>query len=100
MLGLGRYKAKICACGFHESIASDPENHFTFDQRICPVCKGSAQYDRVLQDADERQRKQMGDNTPANAPRLADGRHVRTRRMSPQEIAERRASSPGSTGRP
>ena len=44
MLALGRYRAKVCACGYHESLTGDPSNHFTFDVRTCPVCKGQAQF--------------------------------------------------------
>ncbi|GHJ59130.1 hypothetical protein NOK12_16480 [Nocardioides sp. OK12] len=88
MLGLDEYEAGICACGFHQSLADDRENFFTFETRTCSVCKGQAQFSRQQHDADQRATPE--DASPAS-PRPGDGRHTYTRRMSPSEVEERRS---------
>lgn len=97
MIDLGRYEASVCDCGFPESLTRDPSNHFTFDVDKCPVCKGQAQFSRVLHAEDEAARKARGENTPPAVPDPADGRRVLTRLMAPDEVQARRSSgsSPG-----
>lgn len=90
MLALLRYRAKVCACGYHESLTNDPANHFTFEVKTCPVCRGAARFGRMQQAEDERQRKAMGPNVPAIAPSPADGRRTITRLMSPDEVGQLR----------
>lgn len=100
MLKLARYEAGVCACGYHESIATDPTYHYTFETKVCPVCKGAAQFGRIQHDADEQFRKARGEKAPPGSPDPADGRRTMTRVMTPAEVAERRASSPQSKARP
>lgn len=101
MLALGRYQARICRCGFHESLTADPANHFTFDVRVCPVCRGAAQFARTQDAADARHRKTHSrDNEAAPGPDPADGRRMFTRLLSPQEAATRRNSPVGGATRP
>lgn len=95
MLALARYELKVCDCGFHESLARDPSNHFTPEVEQCPVCKGVAQFMRVLNAGDERSRKAFGDKRPPATPDPADGRRVLMRMMSPDEVAARRANGSG-----
>lgn len=101
MLALGRYRAKVCACGYHESLANDPDLYFTFDVRTCPVCRGQAQFKRIQDADDEAIRKQQGEKRPPGTPDPADGRRVVTRLMSPQEVQlQRNQTSEVSRGRP
>lgn len=93
MIGLARFEAKVCDCGFHEALARDPGNHFTFDVDACPVCKGAAQYGRVLAASDEQARKALGENRPPATPDPADGRRVLTRLMAADEVAARRTNN-------
>lgn len=93
MLKLGRYEAKVCECGFHESLTRDRSNHFTFDVDTCPVCRGVAQMGRRLEAEDTRFVKMLGDNPIPEAARPSDGRHVSTRMMHPDEVTKRRGPS-------
>ena len=43
LLALATYEAGLCECGWHKDLTDDRSNHFTFDDRTCPVCKGTAQ---------------------------------------------------------
>jgi hypothetical protein len=89
LIGLAVYERGVCACGFHESVASDRENHFTFEDSTCPVCRGAARYARMQAATDERQRD---DNAAPATPRPGDGRRTFIRRLSATEVVERRAS--------
>lgn len=93
MLGLVRYETRVCECGFHESLTHDPSNHFTPEVDQCPVCKGVAQFVRVLNAGDDAARKALGENRPPATPDPADGRHVRMRMMSADEVQARRRGS-------
>ena len=90
MLALGKFEAGLCECGWHEDLTGDPDNHFTFVERVCPVCRGSAQQTRMQHAADEAFDKTLGDKPPPGAPRPADGRRTAVRLMGPDEVAERR----------
>lgn len=92
MLALTIYERGICRCGFHESLTSDPENHFTFDTVTCPVCRASDQFGRVQHAQDQRAAEQRGPKAPPGQPRPEDGRRTMLRRMSATEVEERRAS--------
>lgn len=95
MLALGRFELKLCACGFHEALTSDPTNHFTFDERVCPVCRGGARYERKRAREDDEVRTKLGDKSPTDP---TDGRRIYTRLMSPDEVEEvrhRRSSRGG-----
>lgn len=93
MLGLVAYRAGLCACGWHESLATDKSNHFTFEDKFCPVCAGVAQYDRITRDRDETMVKRLGEKPPPSAKRPSDGRRTFTRMMSPDEVAAK--ANPG-----
>lgn len=81
------YEHGVCECGFHESLTTDRSNHFTFDVRECPVCKGAAKFARIQQHADEQADKRLGDDPPPTAARAGDGRRTYLRQMSPLEVA-------------
>jgi len=87
MLALDIYRRGVCACGFHESLTEDRANHFTFDQRTCPVCRGVAKMARLQAHEDEQAEKALGQNPAPGIPRLADGRRTFVRMMSPLEVA-------------
>ena len=89
LLALRRYQAEVCDCGIHESQTADKSNVFTFDKRTCPVCKGLAQYQRILAAEDRSAEDQVKDAPPAT-PRPSDGRRLYVRQLSPVEVAERR----------
>lgn len=86
MLGLGIYEAGICECGIHESLTSDPSNHFTFEQRTCSVCRGVARYGRMMAHSDDLARKTIGENPPPGTPDPADGRRLFVKMLSPLEV--------------
>lgn len=91
MLALEQYEAGVCACGFHESLAGDSANHFTFEDKTCPVCRGSARYARIQHAADELATKARGENAPPATPHPADGRKTFVRKLGAFEVAELRA---------
>lgn len=93
MLALRYYERSICECGFHESAATDRSNFFTFESRICPVCRGAAKQARIQAHADERDDKQLGENPPPGASRAADGRRTFVRQMNPLEVARLKGDS-------
>jgi hypothetical protein len=97
MLALGYYEAGVCECGFHESLTGDKANHFTFDTKTCPVCRGSAKMARIQADADERSDKSLGEHPAPGLSRAGDGRRMFVRRMSPLEVAAKSVpqQSPG-----
>lgn len=86
MLILGRYEAKVCDCGFHESLTNDKVNHFGFEVRTCLVCRGAAKYARIQDEVDEQERKALKDNP--RAYRSSDGRRVFTKLLSGDEVTE------------
>ena len=70
--------------------ATRTPEHFTFDVKVCNVCKGAAQFSRVQAEADERAVKALGEKPPAISPRPMDGRRTLARMMSAAEVAARR----------
>ena len=87
LLALSIYERGVCECGFHESLATDRANNFTFETKTCPVCRGVAKMARLQFHADEQSDKAMGENPPPGLPRAADGRRTYVRMMSPLEVA-------------
>lgn len=82
-------------CGLHPVILDDPEhNAFTFEERLCTVCKGQDVYGRVIAERDEnaapKDPKGQPLPWPAKQPRPSDGRHVHLRRMSDDEVQKRK----------
>lgn len=82
MQGLVEYERGLCACGWHESLTDDENLHFTFEKKVCPVCAGHAQYDRVLLEGDK---KEIESDRPARLPRRTDGRRIFSRLVRPDE---------------
>lgn len=95
MLGLSAYEDGLCECGFHESLTGDKSMHFTFENHVCPVCKGSAQWARMQHHQDDEARKAHGDNPPPNTPDPADGRRSFVRLMSPDEVRQLKSKRQG-----
>lgn len=87
LLALSLYEQQLCKCGFHPSIANDPDNDFQPVDVVCPVCAGSDGWVRVLQERDEPVMKAMKD-APAQQPRPWDGRHSYVQQLTPQQAAE------------
>lgn len=91
--GLTQYDHECCPdCRLHESVLNDPErNAFTFDESFCKVCAAQVAYGRWLaaMDAGEAEGKK-----PADFAKPGDGRHVRMRRMTADEIAARHTKPP------
>jgi hypothetical protein len=94
MEALSIYESGVCECGFHESLATDKANVFTFETRSCPVCRGTAKFARIQGHADEQSDKSLGDNPAPGLNRSADGRRTFVRQMSPIEVALRDQSVP------
>lgn len=92
MLALGQYEAKVCECGFHESLTNDPANHFTFEDRTCPICRGAARYDRMLGRGDDRLRKQRGADSVVDP---SDGRRTFIKQMTTDEVEQRKGGRRG-----
>lgn len=91
MAGLTAYEGKVCGgCGWHEDLATDRSNYFTFEDKRCPVCAGHARLGRIRAAADEKHRKAMGDHPPADRAEPGDGRRTLSRLMSPEEVARRK----------
>lgn len=90
MLGLATYEQGICACGFHSSLTGDMSNVFQPVIETCPVCAGSARYNRVLAEQDKKATKALGEDPPASARLPDDGRHVFMRQLNPGEVQELR----------
>lgn len=89
MLALELYESGLCSCGWHESLTQDKANHFTFTDKHCPVCRGTAQYARVQAEQDQRATKALGDTPDPAAPRPTDGRRTIVRMMGDAEVATR-----------
>lgn len=87
---LRAYEDGICDCGFHQSLGEDKANHFTFEERICPFCRGNARYERIQKARDEEYEAALGESPPPGVVRLPDGRKTATRLMSPDEVEQRR----------
>lgn len=85
MQGFVKFEEGLCSCGWHESLTNDKANHFTFEDRVCPVCAGVAQYGRVLAERDEVAEKRLGEKAPARAKRPGDGRRTFTKMLGPDE---------------
>lgn len=97
MLALEYYRRGVCDCGFHELLTTDRNNHFTFESKVCPVCRGSARQARVQEHADDLADKSLGENPPPTSPRSGDGRRTFVKQMTPLEVAartSRRTKSP------
>lgn len=91
------YERGLCDCGFHMSLTEDRSNYFAIEERRCPVCASAAKYGRIQQDADDRAKKAQGENPPPGSPQPGDGRTTYLRRMSPVEVAEKRARRAATT---
>lgn len=78
MLGLAQFEAKVCECGFHESVA-DEDPDLELAVRVCPVCSGLARHMRKMAAADDAARKALGAKPDPEARHPGDGRHVRLR---------------------
>lgn len=87
LLALSLYEQQVCKCGFHPSIANDPDAVFQPTDIVCPVCAGSDGWMRIQQDRDEATQKSMKD-APAEKPRPWDGRHSYMQHLTPQQAAE------------
>lgn len=70
------------------------QNHFTFDERECPVCAGAARWGRVLAADDDKFVKGLGKNPPPDASRPSDGRRTYARMKSEAEVAADDQSGP------
>lgn len=88
--GLDMHERQSCpGCGLHESITSDPDAAFTFEERTCPVCQGQDGYARILAERDNKWHEH-NQNVSAAARQPSDGRMVFMRPMSPDEVEARK----------
>lgn len=98
--GLAQMGREECpGCGFHSSILADPEAHrYTFEHRVCEMCKAHTVYGRWLAYSERRTLKQLED-APPMVPRPGDGRHIHLRPMTEQEKHEQPYQGGGNRGR-
>lgn len=88
MQALTEYEAKVCDCGFHESVAdTDPDLELVF--RTCPVCAGTAQQMRVIAAQDDKAVEKLGKTPAPEAVRPDDGRHIGLRRKMPAQPTDK-----------
>lgn len=87
MLALALYEAGLCECGFHTSLAHDPEKWFTVEDQRCPLCADLEAQGRVRAEKDRKVEEALKDQ-PA-APRPSDGRRSFVRELTPIEAEER-----------
>lgn len=85
MEALTAFEGGVCKCGFHESLATDRGNHFTFEDKHCPVCAGIAQYERIQHARDDMSLKRH-EKPPPGMPRPSDGRRTFTRMLDSDEV--------------
>lgn len=85
LLAYQQLQRETCTCGYHPSL-TDPDsgNVFTPESRVCPVCAGEAQWDRMLREDDEKHAK-LHEDRPVKTPRPADGRRSFMRLMPPKK---------------
>ena len=87
LIGLARFENEVCRCGYHPSLANNPDNDFTPETVHCPVCGGQAAWDRELHERDKAAEKgeqfTEAQVRAARAPRPADGRRTFMRPMGP-----------------
>jgi hypothetical protein len=78
MLALGIYESQLCeGCGYHKSLAHDPEQMFDLVEEVCLLCADIAPRMRVNAKADADEAKALDDKP--GKKRRADGRKWLTR---------------------
>lgn len=82
LLGLARFEAEVCDCGYHPSIARDESIVWTPESQTCPVCAGQAVWGRVEGERD----KSVPHDAPAKTPRPSDGRKSFMRMATPEQV--------------
>lgn len=98
MLGLRIYRRGVCSgCGFHHTVTANKANVFTFEDDVCNVCKGAAQYGRVQHHHDEAAVARLGERPSPMAVRPTDGRTTTIRRLSTLEAEARQMAAQGNT---
>lgn len=86
---LAVYESGICDCGHHASLTSDTANLFRLEERVCLVCKSTAQYARIQQAKDDEASKDSDGKPAAPAKeRPSDGRRSYIRMVTPEEAQE------------
>lgn len=83
MLALGLFEAGICECGFHESLAHDPNQWFDLKDKVCPLCADLAVRDRVRGKRDQAEADALKDKP--SSPRASDGRRSFVQPMAAEE---------------
>lgn len=89
ILALLRHDAEVCSCGYHPSIARDPDNNWQPETQKCPVCAGQAVWQRVLGEDD----KGVPQDAPPMRPRPSDGRHSYMRMLTPEQASAAQAKA-------
>jgi hypothetical protein len=78
MLALDLYESQLCeGCGYHKSLAHDPEQMFDLVEEVCLLCADIAPRMRVNAKADAAEAKALEDKPKEK--RWADGRKYLTR---------------------
>lgn len=95
MLGLAEYEAGLCECGFHKSLAHDPEQYFDLVSETCPTCAGIAARERAQSKADETEAEAL--KGEPGRRRKADGRRWFVKWVSKAEHERRVAEHQAAT---
>lgn len=72
MLALDLYESELCECGFHKSLAHDPDQWFDLDSVTCPLCRDISIRMRETAEGDRKEDEALRDHP--GKKRKADGR--------------------------
>lgn len=72
MLALDLFESELCECGFHKSLAHDPNQWFDLESVTCPLCADIAARMRATAEADRKEDEAFKDQP--SKKRRADGR--------------------------
>lgn len=72
MLALELYESEVCECGFHKSIAHDPDQWFDLESVTCPLCADIAARMRSIAKSDQAEDDALKEKP--GKKRTADGR--------------------------
>lgn len=86
MLALALYERSLCDCGWPRALCRDPATHFRIvNDDPCQIDAALAKYRRLLQQGDERLRRNQNLAEKPGAPDPADGRrfHIELKPLNP-----------------
>ena len=93
MFALELYESEVHSdgCGFHRTLATDPNNLFLPKAEFCPLCAAVAVREREQQAEWQKAAEKAGGDPRAKLP--TDGLRISTMMLSPAEAERRRAEA-------